>query len=42
MREGVCDKQHHSQRELYRIPDALCGMIAAHVSTIMADDGVGG
>jgi hypothetical protein len=40
--EGVWDKKHNTQRELYRIPDALCTSVAMHVNTSIADASVGG
>jgi hypothetical protein len=39
---GVSDNQHNTQRELYRIPDALCLSVAMHVNAGIADAGVGG
>jgi hypothetical protein len=39
---GVWDGKHNSQRELYRIPDALCLSVAMHMNTSIADAGVGG
>jgi hypothetical protein len=39
---GVWDKKHNTQRELYRIPDALCTSVAMHVNLGIGDAGVGG
>jgi len=41
MFEGVCEKQHNSQRELYRIPELSCLSMAMHVNRSIANGSVG-
>jgi hypothetical protein len=41
LKKGESDKQHHTQDQLYKIPDDLCLSVAMHVNTDIADGGVG-
>jgi hypothetical protein len=39
--KGESDKQHHSQDQLYKIPDELCSSVAMHVNIDIANGSVG-
>jgi hypothetical protein len=39
LKNGQSDKQHHTQDQLYKIPDELCLSVAMHVNTDIANGG---
>jgi hypothetical protein len=38
---GESDKQHHSQNQVYKIPDELCSSVAMHVNIDIGDGSIG-